>query len=135
MWNGIWADLAKAPTSRQRQIATISHSLVVNTSGAFSKTIAVIDRTDVLEDQDRREVKADVADHVDHEGLHAGLGRRVPAVPVADQRVRKPTRAQPTISMMKLPARTRTSIEKTKEVQVAEEAVVAWIRLAHVAVQ
>ena len=39
VWSGSWADLAKAPTSSSRQIATIVHSLVVKTSGAFSKTV------------------------------------------------------------------------------------------------
>ena len=38
VWSGSCADLAKAPTSSSRQIATIVHSLEVKASGASSKT-------------------------------------------------------------------------------------------------
>ena len=47
----------------------------------------VVEGAELAEDEKGREHEADVADHVDHERLHPGLGRRVPPVPEADQRV------------------------------------------------
>ena len=38
VWNGICADLANAPTSSSRQIATIVKSLTAKCAGASSKT-------------------------------------------------------------------------------------------------
>ena len=37
VWNGTWADLAKAPTQIKRQIAITTPSLTVNVSRAASK--------------------------------------------------------------------------------------------------
>ena len=49
--------------------------------------LAVVEHAHRLEEEERSEHEADVADDVDHEGLDAGRRGRVAAVPVGDQHV------------------------------------------------
>ena len=119
MWSGIWADFANAPTRISRQIATIAHSFWREDVGRAREHALEVERARVALDQDRRQHEADVADHVDHERLHA---RRAVAVRRRYQKLisayeAKPTNAQPTIRITKLPASTSSNIEKTKKLR------------------
>ena len=62
VWNGTWADLAKAPTQISRQIAITTPWLVVKLARAPSKMAQVVEGAELAEDEERREHEADVAD-------------------------------------------------------------------------
>ena len=64
------------------------HALVAGEAGAGAvEDRQVVEGAELAEDEQRRQHEADVADDVDHERLHAGLGRGLAPVPEADQRV------------------------------------------------
>ena len=88
VWSGSWADFANAPTSSRRQAATSVPSFELNASPAPLEHRQEVERADLVEDQERRDDEADVADHVDDERLDAGCHGRAAAVPVRDQEVR-----------------------------------------------
>ena len=76
VWSGSCADLAKAPTRSSRQIAVTVHSLVLEDLRRLGEDLAVFEGAEFAEDQEGGEDEADVADDVDHEGLHPRPGRR-----------------------------------------------------------
>ena len=96
---------------------------------------AVVDGADLAEDEDCRQDEADVSDHVDNEGLHAGLGGGDAAVPVADQGVRGEADEGPADDQQdEVAGQDQQQHREDEEVEVAEEAVVSLVRL-HVGIR
>ena len=94
---------------------------------------AVVEGADLAEDQEGRQGEADVADHVDHEGLHPGPGGGGAPVPEADQRVGGEADEGPADDQQhEVAGEHQQQHREDEEVEVAEEAVVAAVRL-HVA--
>ena len=63
-------------------------SLWLKTWSALAEDAGVVERAGLVEQQERGDHEADVADHVDHERLDAGRGGGLAPVPERDQQVR-----------------------------------------------
>src|SRR6201994_4734616 len=115
VWSGTWADLANAPTSNSRHPATRSVWLWVNTCGISAKvwvkpTVWVWRKMKNVPST-RPTSPSTLMTNALMPALVAVVRRYQNEMSMYDA---APTNAQPMIRMMKLPARTSSSIENTK---------------------
>ena len=87
---------------------------------------AVVQGVHAAEQQERAHDHADVADHVDHERLHAGGGGRAPPVPERDQQVRRRAHERPAHDQQhEVAGQDQQQHREDEEVEVGEVARVA----------
>ena len=128
VWSGTWADFANAPTQISRQI--VDDDALVRAEGLARgvERRQEVEGPELAEDEQRGEHEADVADDVDHERLHARLGRGRAPVPEADQRVGGEADERPADDQDDEVAREdEQQHREDEEVEVAEEARVAAV--------
>ena len=118
VWSGTWADLANAPTSRNRQPTTRSVLLWANTCGT---ALNVFRKSTVPVCLKMKKVPSTSPTSPTTLITNALMPARVAVVRRYQNEISRyeaaPTNAQPTISSTKLPASTSSSIEKTKKLR------------------